>query len=98
MYLLVADLFLNILVEQLSGETRVFGFLKDEAGGRLYRELVELLRRCPVVQSADSFGRDPEAVDGVQVETAACDRPDDLIDINGFIRAVSLADLHRGLA
>ena len=95
MDLLIADLFLYILIEQTGTKTRIFRLLKDQTGGGLDRQLVEFLRRRPVIQAADRLGRDAKRIDARQIYAAAGDRAYDLINIYRFERAISFADLHR---
>ena len=97
MDLLIADLFLDVLIEQTCGETRVFRLLKYKAGRGLDRQFVEFLGRRAVIEAADRFGRDPQTIDRRQIDTAARDRPNDLIYIDRFERSVTFTDLHRGL-
>ena len=91
---LVAHLLVDEAGQQPGGELAVLRLLADHLGGGLDGQPVELGGRGAVVQATDRAGGDPHGVDLRQVVAAPVDGADDLVDVDGLVVAVPLADLH----
>ncbi len=91
---LPAYLLVDVTGQQPRGQPRVLRLLADHLGGRLDRQPVELGGRRAVVQAADRPGRHPQGIYIGQSAGAAFHRPDDLVDVDRFVVAVALPDLH----
>ncbi len=93
---LVAHLLVDEAGQEPGGELAVLRLLADHLGGGLDGQPVELGGRGAVVQATDGAGGDPHGVDLGQVVAAPVDGADDLVDVDGLVVAVPLADLHPG--
>ena len=94
--ILVADFFVDIGRQHAGGELGVVGLLDDEAGCGADRQLVELLGGGAVGEGGDRAGGDDHRVDAHQALGGTGDGVDDLVEIDGFERAVALLHAHGG--
>ena len=93
---LVADFFVDIGREHAGGELGVVGLFDDETGCGADRQLIKLLGGGAVGEGRDRAGGDDHRVDAHQALGGAGDGVDDLVEIDGFERAVALLHAHGG--
>src|SRR5690606_2437138 len=93
--LLIAYLLVDVRGEQARRELGVLWFVDDEPGGGLNRELVEFARARAVVEAADRLRGDAQGIHVGEAGATPIHGAHDLVDVDGFARAVAFADLHR---